>query len=191
MISNILSVKVTRMVHLYFVLLFSVLSPTLMAKPIKAGDSMLMSQKCHARALAQKNCHFKMGKTKIQVWQDKIFVNNQVERSQIQLPMAGDSIEWAQIETKKLMGRLFLEVRFWGAADKNADVSQKFWLIYEINNHQIQLHSSEIIQRRRVSEGNKEIDREISHSLFAKSGQVYKKLSKREEKLNPFQNGVK
>lgn len=121
--------------------------------------------KCSSAARARKDCHLRLQKTKIQVWQDKIFINNLVERSQLTLPEAGDAVEWGKVELHTSGQKLYLQMLYWGAPQTDVELSQKKWLVYEITGVQAKLIHEQVVQRRRKTDKGYEKDKEIQHSI--------------------------
>jgi hypothetical protein len=129
-------------------------------------------------------------KWKVQVWQDKIFVNDGLNRSQVALPAAGDSIEWQQVELLSLHGQLFLQMEYWGAPIGDAEVSQRHWLVYELADAKAKLLWNEIVQRRKVlkrdppKKNKTENDKEIPHKIYLKKNKILKKLGRMDEPIH-------
>jgi hypothetical protein len=120
---------------------------------------------CKATALKLKNCHLKMNKTKIHVWQDKIFINDSIRRSQESILESGDAVEWISVQLKPYQGRLFLLISLWGLPKTDVHVTPRIWYVYELRGHEAKLIENKIVQRRRKTDKGYEFDKLIEHTL--------------------------
>jgi hypothetical protein len=161
------------MFQLYFAFLF-ILPSMVFGKDLE----------CSKKARQIKDCHFKFEKTKVQVWNDKIFVNDQVHRSQFTLPEAGEDVEWTKLRIKKLEGRVFLEMEYWGAKSGTTELSLKMWAVFEIKNEKVEKLWVENIGRRKLLANpikNSEkfgYDKEIPHKITSINNKVTKELGR-------------
>lgn len=104
-------------------------------------------QTCPARKLKLRDCHLSLGVHKVQVWSDKIFVQDEFNRSLTELPLK--EAEWIEVTLQELGGRKFLEFVAWDAPQGQGDVASKKWYVYEIQKEHAILRLEKLVQRRK------------------------------------------
>ena len=134
---------------------------------------------CNSRSLATQNCHIQWSDHKVHIRGDKVNSFNGVHRSIVDLPVAGEKVEWQRIRLRRMSGQLYLEAEIWGAPDESTNVSALNWVIYKFNKVNPVLKLNKKIQRRKPKSAEKAktsfelMDKPIKYKLFVKSKKVY------------------
>jgi hypothetical protein len=172
-------VKTIVMSFLKYFLLFSTLLTLGEASAAKTVGKVSAANrkitKCSLKKLELKDCHLEIAGNKIQVWNDKIFLNTKTDRDiQILVP----NVEWIFVEAKLLAGRPLLELGLWATTAGESEVESLFWSVYEIKDDKLHLHLTKNIQKRKkvilgeASKAKYKYDRLAKYGLEIKNKKI-------------------
>lgn len=178
--------RFTGILGLVIFISLGALSQLALAKATPSGKGAkkeTIKKTCSVKALRQKDCHLNNGAMKIQVWNDKIFLNDKINRDLKPLPLTGKDVEWQQINLLQLKDRYFLELYLWNEADPKTEVQSLYWFVLEIKGSQLLAKLNQLIQKRKILVGTKNFkyDAKKKSELFYKNNKIYFKLDQTEE----------
>lgn len=141
--------------------------------------------KCSPRGLDIKNCSLTRGDLRIQIRDDKVNSFNGVHRKIVEVPLAGENVEWKSWRLVRLNRSLFLEGEVWDEASPQTGVSELRWLVYKLEGVEPKLKLNERVKSRKLiseekSKKNYEYDRPVGHKIFRKGKKLKWKLGFKE-----------
>lgn len=157
---------------------------------LACADSKL---NCNSRDLKAKNCYLSLGKNRVHVWRDKIFLNDLIERDTKPIVISAseqladkptdkptdkltdklDLMDWHFVKAKKINERWFLELGLWSPPHGVGEFESLWWLVYEIKNGQYVKHIEKLIQKRKQitdKSTDKITDRRFKYDKLANYG---------------------
>ena len=138
----------------------------LFAGSMEAGSKL----SCRARDLKNKNCYLSLDKNRVQVWKDKIFLNDLVERDTKSIALG----DWQFVKAQKISGRWFLEIGLWGPPLGVGEVESLWWQVYEIKNGQYVKHIEKLIQKRKkITDTRFKYDKLANYGLREQKKKIY------------------
>ena len=138
-------------------------------------NSLWAKDACKKRHLVEKDCYLTLGKNKIQVWRDKIFLNNKGERDTQTLPLPSaeidaSSVEWSFVYGYEMKGHFILELGLWQPSQDLSDVETLMWIVYEVQKGSLLQQLKKSIQKRKkLKSGKYKLDRILTHGLVFKN----------------------
>lgn len=139
---------------------------------------------CAPRALKLKNCYLDLDKNKIHIWQDKIFLKDQIHRDLEPISLGANLVEWSLVRVVKKKNRGLLELALWSPPVGAGDVETLVWTLYEVENGALKKKLEKIIRRRKRTEtkGYK-YDKMIPHEIRVRQNQVVWRVGREEGNL--------
>lgn len=118
-----------------------------MLKILLTTLAMAFAQKCPPAKLKLRDCHLQLGVHKVQVWNDKIFVQDEFKRGLVDLPL--NDAEWVEVSMTSLASRSFLQFIAWDLPQGQGEVASKKWYVYELKGNDAILLLEKLVQRRK------------------------------------------
>ncbi|OFZ20399.1 MAG: hypothetical protein A2Z20_08780 [Bdellovibrionales bacterium RBG_16_40_8] len=145
---------------------------------LAAAEPIWAKSICKKRHLAEKDCYFSLGKNKFQVWQDKIFLNNKVDRDFKALPQSAanlknNAVEWSFVYGYEAKGHQLLEIGLWMPSIGSNEIETLMWVVYQVKDGALikQLEKS-VQKRKKLITGKYKADRKITYGLTIKQSKI-------------------